>query len=162
MFRLPMKLVALLLAVAVVGGLALVGSSLRSTTATPTPVAPANGGAAAASWQAFQVHVGLSLPALETDISTLANGGAAGYITATSSGIDITNRDALAEVAWLGANPAASCYAAVYADYLSMNQTLATAMTDAGHGDYATANTLIGQLNALLSRLAVDTPKTVC
>ena len=153
MFRLPMKLAAVLLAVAVVGGLTLVGSSLRSTTASPTPVAPANGGAAAAS---------LSLPALETDISTLANGGAAGYITATSSGIDITNRDALGEVAWLQANPAAPCYAAVYADYLSMNQTLATAMTDAGHGDYATANTLIGQLNTLLSRLAADTPKTVC
>jgi hypothetical protein len=162
MFRLPMRLVAPLIAVAVVGGLALVGSSLRSTTATPAPVAPANGGAAAASWQSFQAHVGLSLPALETDISTLANGGAAGYITVTSSGIDITNRDALGEVAWLQANPAASCYAAVYTDYLSLNQTLATAMTDAGHGDYATANTLIGQLNALLARLAVDTPKTVC
>jgi hypothetical protein len=161
MFRLPIKLVAILLAVAVVGGLALVGSSLRSTTATPAPVAPANG-AAAASWQAFQVHVGLSLPALETDISTLANGGAAGYITATSSGIDITNRDALGEVAWLQANPAAPCYSAVYADYLSMNQTLATAMTDAAHGDYATANTLIGQLNTLLTKLAADTPKTVC
>ena len=35
-------------------------------------------------------------------------------------------------------------------------------MTDAGHGDYATANTLIGQLNGLLTRLADDTPKTVC
>ena len=162
MFRLPMRLVAPLIAVAFIGGLALIGSSLRSTTATPTPVPPAKGGAAAASWQAFQAHVGLSLPALETDITTLANGGAAGYITATSSGIDITYRDALGEVAWLQANPAASCYAPVYADYLSINQTLATAMTDAGHGDYATANTLIGQLNVLLARLALDTPKTVC
>jgi hypothetical protein len=157
-----MRLVAPLIAVAFVGGLALIGSSLRSTTATSAPVAPANGGAAAASWQAFQAHVGLSLPALETDITTLANGGAAGYITATSSGIDITYRDALGEVAWLQANPAASCYTPVYADYLSINQTLATAMTDAGHGDYATANMLIGQLNVLLARLALDTPKTVC
>jgi hypothetical protein len=157
-----MRLVAPLIAVAFVGGLALIGSSLRSTTATSAPVAPANGGAAAASWQAFQAHVGLSLPSLETDITTLANGGAAGYITATSSGIDITYRDALGEVAWLQANPAASCYTPVYADYLSINQTLATAMTDAGHGDYATANMLIGQLNVLLARLALDTPKTVC
>ena len=36
------------------------------------------------------------------------------------------------------------------------------AMTDAGRGDYATANTLIEQLNASLTKLATDTPKTAC
>jgi hypothetical protein len=163
MLRFPKKFVAPLLAVAVVGGLALVGSSIGSTAATPTPdaAAPAND-AAVASWQAFQAHLGSSLPVLETDINTLANGGAAGYVTATSSGVDAARVDALDEVAWLKANPAAPCYAAVYGDYLSVNQTLATAMTDAGRGDYATANTLIEQLNASLTKLATDTPKIAC
>ena len=162
MFRLPVKFVAPLLAVAVVGGLALVGSSVGSTAAKPTPDAAPADDTAVASWQAFQTHLGSSLPVLETDISTVANGGAAGYITAGSSGVDATRFDSLNEVAWLQANPPAPCYAAVYGDYLAANQTLATAMTDAGKGDYATANTLIGQLNASLTRLATDTPKTVC
>jgi hypothetical protein len=35
-------------------------------------------------------------------------------------------------------------------------------MTDAGRGDYATANTLIEQLNASLTKLATDTPKIAC
>jgi len=163
MLGFPKKFVAPLLAVAVVGGLALVGSSIGSTSPTPTPnaVAPANG-TAVASWQAFQAHLGSSLPVLETDINAIANGGTAGYVTATSSGVDAARADALSEVAWLQANPAAACYAAVYGDYLSANQTLATAMTDAGSGDYATANTLIGQLNASLTKLAADTSKTVC
>lgn len=163
MSRLTMRFVAPLVAVAFVGGLALVGSSIGSTAATPTTqtAAPAND-TAAASWQAFQAHLDSSLGVLETDINTLANGGAAGYITATSSGVDEARVDALNEVAWLKANPAALCYAAVYGDYLSVNQTLATAMTDAGGGDYATANTLIEQLNASLTKLAADTPKTAC
>ena len=163
MFRLPLKFVAPLVAVAVVGGLALVGSSIQSTAGTSTPgtAAPDNG-TAVASWQAFQAHVGATLPVLETDIGTLSNGGAVGYIAATSSGLDAARYDALTEVAWLESNPASPCYAAVYADYLSVNQTLATAMADAGHGDYTTANTLIGQLNASLTKLAADTPKTMC
>jgi hypothetical protein len=163
MLRFPKRFVAPLAAIAVVGGLALVGSYIGSTAATPAPdaVAPAND-TAAASWQAFQAHLGTSLPVLETDINTVANGGAAGYITATSSGVDTTRVHALSEVAWLQANPAVPCYAAVYGDYLSVNQTLATAMTDADRGDYATANTLIGQLNTSLAKLAADTPKTAC
>jgi hypothetical protein len=163
MLQFPKKFVAPLVAVAVVGGLALVGSSIGSTAPTPTPdgVAPANN-TAAASWQAFQAHLGSSVPVLQTDINTVANGGAAGYITATSSGVDATRVDAKSEVAWLEANPAAPCYAAVYGDYLSANQTLETAMTDTIHGDYATANALIGQLNSSLAKLAADTAKTAC
>jgi hypothetical protein len=152
-----------LLAVAFVCGLALVGSSTGSTAATPTPdaAAPAND-AAGASWQAFHAHLSSAVPVLDSDINTLANGGAAGYLTATSSGVDAARVDAQSEVAWLKANPPAPCYAAVYGDYLSVNQTLATAMTDAGNGDYATANALVDQLNASLTKLATDTPKTEC
>jgi hypothetical protein len=162
MWRLPKKLMALFVAAIVVGGLALVGSSIGSTAATPGPSAAAPDQAAEAAWQAFQAHLGSALPVLETDINAVANGGTAGYITAQSSALDAARADALAEVAWLRANPAAPCYAAVYGDYLSANQTLETAMTDAISGDYTTANALIGQLNTSLSKLATDTPKTAC
>jgi hypothetical protein len=163
MRRLPRKLVALLVTAIVVGGLVLVGSSIGSSAATPTPAAagPAHG-TDAASWQAFQAHLGSSLSVLETDINTVSNGGTAGYITATSAAVDTARADAATEVAWLQANPAAPCYAAVYRDYLAANQTLETAMTDAMKGDYATANALIGQLNIALTSLAADTAKTAC
>jgi outer membrane murein-binding lipoprotein Lpp len=162
MWRLPKKFVVLLVAAIVVGGLALAGSSSRSTTSTPAPSEAAPDQAAVASWQAFQAHLGSALPVLETDMNAVANGGTAGYITAQSSALDAARADALTEVAWLQANPAAPCYAAVYGDYLSANQTLETAMADAISGDYATANALIGQLNTSLAKLATDTPKTAC
>ncbi len=163
MWRLPKKLVALLVAAIVVGGLALVGSSIGSSVAAPTPAAAAPAhGTGTASWQAFQAHLGSSLAVLETDINTVANGGTAGYITAASAAVDAARADAATEVAWLQANPAAPCYAAAYGDYLSANQTLEAAMTDAVKGDYATANSLIGQLNAALASLATDTAKTAC
>jgi hypothetical protein len=163
MRRLPRKLVALLVVAIVVGGLALVGSSVGSSVATPTPAAAAPAhGTDAASWQAFQAHLDSSVSVLETDINTVANGGTTGYITATSSAVDAVRADAASEVAWLQANPAAPCYAAVYRDYLAANQSLETAMTDAMKGDYATANALIGQLNTALTSLAADTAKNTC
>jgi len=163
MRRLPRKLVTLLVVAIVVGGLALVGSSIGSSAATPTPAAAAPAhGSDAASWQAFQAHLGSSLSVLETDINTVSNGGTAGYITATSAAVDTARADAATEVAWLQANPAAPCYAAVYRDYLAANQTLETSMTDAMKGDYATANALIGQLNTALTSFAADTAKTAC
>ena len=163
MRRLPRKLVALVVVAIVVGGLILVGSSIGSSAATPTPAAaaPANG-TDAASWKAFQAHLGSSLSVLETDINTVSNGGTAGYITATSAAVDTARADAATEVAWLQANPAAPCYAAVYRDYLAANQALETAMSDAMKGDYATANALIGQLNTALTSFAADTAKTAC
>jgi hypothetical protein len=100
MWRLPKKLVALFVAAVVVGGLALVGSSIGSTAATPAPdaAAPAHD-TAVASWQAFQAHLGSALPVLETDINAVANGGTAGYITAKNSALDAARADALTEVA---------------------------------------------------------------
>lgn len=154
---------ALFVVVVVVGGLALVGSSIGSTAATPSPdaAAPAND-TAAASWQAFQAHLGTSVVVLEADITAVSNGGTAGYLSAQSSGVDTAKADAQSEVAWLQANPASPCYAAVYGDYLSANQTLEAAMGDAMSGDYTTANALLDQLNTSLVNLATDTAKTVC
>ena len=101
-------------------------------------------------------------PKLLPSINTVSNGGTAGYITATSAAVDTARADAATEVAWLQANPAAPCYAAVYRDYLAANQALETAMSDAMKGDYATANALIGQLNTALTSFAADTAKTAC
>jgi hypothetical protein len=163
MSRLPLKLLAPLVVIVVVGGLVLVGSSLGSKAPTPAaPTAAPTNVVAARAWLAFQHHLETAVPVLQADISTIANGGSAGFITATSSGIGQARIDALSEVSWLRANPPAQCYAAVHADYLSVNETLATAMTDAANGDYTTANTLIGQLNASLAKLATDTQKTAC
>jgi len=163
MRRLPIKLVTILVAVVVVGGLALVGSSRGSTAATPAPdtAAPAPD-TAVQSWQAFQAHLASSLPGLETDINAVASAGTAGDITATTSAADAVRADAISEVAWLQANPAALCYQAVYDDYLSANQTLETAMTDAIGGNYTTADALIQQFNASLSNLTADTANTAC
>ena len=151
-----MKLVTLLVAVIVVGALALVGSSVRSTPAAPTP------GTAAQSWQVFQAHVATSLPGLEADINTVVSAGTAGDDAAAASAAVLIKADATSEVAWLGANPAALCYQAAYGDYLSANQTLETAMTAALSGDHASANALLEQLNTLLANLAADTAKTAC
>lgn len=156
MRRLPMKLVTLLVAVIVVGALALVGSSVRSTPAAPTP------GTAAQSWQVFQAHVATSLPGLEADINTVVSAGTAGDDAAAASAAVLIKADATSEVAWLGANPAALCYQAAYGDYLSANQTLEKAMTAALSGDHASANALLEQLNTLLANLAADTAKTAC
>jgi hypothetical protein len=158
-----MRLVTLLVAVIVVGGLAFVGSSLRSTPATPTPgTAAPSAGTAAQSWQVFQAHLSSSLPGLEADMSAVASAGSAGDNAAAASGAVLVKADATSEVAWLRANPAALCYQAAYDDYLSANQTLETAMTDALSGDHASANTLLGQLNTSLASLAADTAKTAC
>jgi len=151
-----MKLVTLLVAVIVVGALALVGSSVRSTPATPTP------GTAAQSWQVFQAHVSTSLPGLEADINVMVSAGTAGDDAAAASAAVVVKADATSEVAWLRANPAALCYQAAYGDYLSANQTLEKAMTAALSGDHATANALLGQLNTSLANLATDTAKTAC
>src|SRR5664279_3658929 len=125
MRRLPTKLLTLLVAVIVVAGLAFVGSSLRSTPATPAPATAAfTTNLPGPSWQAFQAHVDSSLPRLETDISAVANAGSAGDDTAAASAAVLVKADATSEVAWLGANPAAPCYQVVYGDYLSANQTL--------------------------------------
>jgi hypothetical protein len=163
MRRLPNKLVTLLVAVVVVGGLALVGSAIRSTPATPAPdVAAPTPDSPAQSWQAFQTHVASSLPGLEADINALASAGTAGDDTAAASAAGVVKTDATSEVAWLRANPAALCYQAVYGDYLSANQTLEKAMTDAISGDHSTADALLGQLNTSLASLADDTAKTAC
>ncbi len=163
MRRLPNKLVTLLIAVVVVGGLALVGSSIRSTPATPAPdTAAPTSDTAVQSWQAFQAHVATSLPGLEADISAVASAGSAGDDAAAASAAVVVKADATSEVAWLGANPAALCYQAAYGDYLSANQTLEKAMTAALSGDHANANALLEQLNTLLANLATDTAKTAC
>ena len=163
MRRLPIKLVTLLVAVMVVGALALVGSSIRSTPAAPTPgTTPPASGTAAQSWQAFQAHVASSLPALETDISAVASAGSAGDNATAASAAVVVKADATSEVAWLGANPAAPCYGAAYGDYLSANQTLEKAMTAALSGDHSSADALLGQLNTSLASLAADTAKTAC
>ena len=163
MRRLPMKLVTLLVAVIVVGGLALVGSSLRSTPAAPVPgTAASTPNLPAPSWQAFQAHVASSLPRLETDISAVASAGSAGDDAAAASAAVVVKADATIEVAWLRANPAALCYGAAYGDYLSANQTLEKAMTAALSGDHASANALLEQLNTSLANLATDTAKTAC
>ena len=163
MRRLPRKLVTLLVAVIVVGGLALVGSSIRSTPATPVPgtAAPAPN-SPAQSWQAFQAHVSSSLPRLETDINSVASAGSAGDNAAAASAAVLVKADATSEVAWLRANPAALCYQAAYGDYLSANQTLEKAMTAALSGDHSSADALLGQLNTSLASLAADTAKTAC
>ena len=163
MRRLPIKLVTLLVAVIVVGALALVGSSVRSTPATPTPgTAVPSAGTAAQSWQVFHAHVATSLPGLEADISAVASAGSAGDDAAAASAAVVVKADATSEVAWLQANPAALCYQAAYGDYLSANQTLEKAMTAALSGDHASANALLEQLNTLLANFAADTPKTAC
>jgi hypothetical protein len=159
--RLPQKLVTLVVAVIVVGGLALVASSRGSTAATPTPATPAPD-MAVQSWQAFQAHLASSLPGLETDMSAVASAGTAGYITAAGPADDAVRADAIREVAWLQANPAAPCYAAIHDDYLAANQTLETAMSDAISGDYTTANALIDQFNSSLANLANDSATTAC
>ena len=163
MRRLPMKLVTLLVAVIVVGGLALVGSSIRSTPATrAVDTAAPTSDTAVQSWQAFQAHVATSLPGLEADISAVASAGSACDNAAAASAAVLVKADATNEVAWLGANPAALCYGAAYGDYLSANQTLEKAMTAALSGDHASANALLEQLNTLLANLAADTAKTAC
>ena len=163
MRRLPKKLVTLLVAVIVVGGLALVGSSIRSTpaapavdTTAPTPDSPVQ------SWQAFQAHVATSLPGLEADINVMVSAGTAGDDAAAASAAVVVKADATSEVAWLRANPAALCYQAAYGDYLSANQTLEKAMTAALSGDHSSADALLGQLNTSLASLAADTAKTAC
>ena len=163
MRRLPMKLVTLLIAVIVVGALAFVGSSLRSTPAVPAPgTAASSPNLPASSWQAFQAHVASSLPRLETDISAVANAGSTGDDTTAASAAVVVKADATNEIAWLRANPAAPCYGAAYGDYLSANQSLEKAMTDAINGDHASADVLLGQLNTSLANLAADTAKTAC
>jgi len=163
MRRFPKTLPVVLVAVVVVGGLALVGSSIGSTAATPAPTtaAPAPN-SAVQSWQAFQAHVASSLPGLETDINAVVSAGSAADITATSSAADAVKADASGEVAWLQANPAALCYQAVYNDYLSANQTLEAAMNDAISGSYTAANALIGRFNTALSTMVGDTANTAC
>ena len=163
MRRVPKKLVTLLVAVIVVGGLAFVGSSLRSTPAAPVPgTAASTPNLPAPSWQAFQAHVATSLPGLEADINVMVSAGTAGDDAAAASAAVLVKADATSEVAWLRANPAALCYQAAYGDYLSANQTLEKAMTAALSGDHASANTLLGQLNTSLANLATDTAKTAC
>ena len=163
MRRLPKKLVPLLVTVIVVGGLAFVGSSLRSTPAAQVPgTAASSPNLPAPSWQAFQTHVASALPRLETDISAVANAGSAGDDIAAASAAVLVKADAASEVAWLGANPAAPCYEAAYGDYLSANQSLEKAMTNAISGDHASAEALLGQLNTSLANLAADTAKTAC
>ena len=158
-----MKLVTLLVAVIVVGALVFVGSPLRSAPASPVPGTAASGQTLpASSWQAFQAHVSSSLPRLETDISAVANAGSAGDDTAAASAAVVVKADATNEIAWLRANPAAPCYGAAYGDYLSANQSLQKAMTDAINGDHASADALLGQLNTSLANLAADTAKTAC
>jgi hypothetical protein len=161
--RLPKKLVMLLVAGVVVGGLALVGSSTGSTAASPRPDTATPGpDTAVQSWQAFQAHLASSLPGLETDINAVASAGTAGDINATTSAADAVRAEAVSEIAWLQANPAALCYQAVYDDYLSANETLETAMTDAISGNYTTADALIEQFNTALASLANDTASTDC
>ena len=162
MSRLNLKVLAPLLVIAVVGGLALVSSSLGSRSSTPAATTAPGNVVVAGAWLAFEQHVDASTLVLVADIGAISNGGAVGFITATSSGLDKARVDALNEVAWLKANPPAACYAAVHADYLAVNQDLATAMIDAGKGDYTTANTLIGQLNAALTKMATDTQNVTC
>jgi hypothetical protein len=163
MRRLPKKLVTLLVAVIVVGGLVFVGSSIRSTPATPVPASTAPApNSSGPSWQAFQAHVASSLPRLEADIASVASAGSAGDNAAAASAAVLVKADATTEVAWLGANPPALCYQAVYRDYLSANQTLQLAMTDAISGDHSSANALLEQLNTSLANLATDTAKTAC
>jgi hypothetical protein len=163
MRRLPKKLAPLLVTVIVVGGLAFVGSSLRSTPAAPVPgTAASTPNLPAPSWQAFQAHVASSLPQLETDISAVANAGSAGDDAAAASAAVLVKADATSEIAWLGANPPAPCYGAAYGDYLSANQSLQKAMTAALSGDHPSAEVLLGQLNTSLANLAADTAKTTC
>jgi hypothetical protein len=162
MSRLPLKFLAPVILIGVVGGLALVGSSLGSKSTTPAATTAPGNVVVAGAWLAFQQHLSTAVPVLEADISTISNGGSAGFITATSSGLDKAGIDALGEVSWLKANPPAQCYATVHADYLAINQALADAMAAASKGDYTTANNLVGQMNAALTKLATDTPKVTC
>jgi hypothetical protein len=161
MSRLNLKLLAPLVVIVVVGGLALVGSSLGSKATAPAATSAGNV-VVKGAWLGFQQHLEVAVPVLEADIGTISNGGSDGFITAASSGLDQARIHALDELAWLAANPPAQCYAAVHADYLAVNRALADAMAAAAKGDYTTANNLIGELNAALARLAADTPKTVC
>jgi hypothetical protein len=162
MSRLPLRFLAPLVVVVVVGGLALVGSALGSRSGAPAATSAPGNVVVKGAWLAFQQHLEIAVPVLQADISTISNGGSDGFITATSTGLDQARIDALNEVAWLKANPPAQCYAAVHADYLTINQALADATTAASKGDYTTANILIGELNTALARLAADTPNTFC
>jgi hypothetical protein len=160
---LPKGLLALGVAVVVIGCLALVGYSSRSAGATAAPDTAAPGAdTAAQSWQALKAHVGSSLPGLETDIGAVESAGQAGDTSGTTSAAETVKSDAANEVAWLQTNPAALCYQAVYDDYLSANQTLETAMTDLINGEYTAANALIAQFNSSIGTLANDTATTAC
>src|ERR1035437_6140768 len=100
MRRLPKKLVTLLVAVIVVGGLVFVGSSIRSTPATPVPASTApTPNSPGPSWQAFRAHVPSSPPRPGADTAPGGGQGPAGETGAAASAAVLVKADATTEVA---------------------------------------------------------------